>query len=74
MVCGADVFDPSAISVLHCMQRCVRQAYLCGDDLLTSKNFDHRKQWLEDRLRQLAAGFGIDVLAKTLSSTGQGGK
>ena len=27
------------------------------------KNFDHRKRWIEDKLKQLAANFGIDLLA-----------
>jgi REP element-mobilizing transposase RayT len=35
---------------------------LCGDDPLTGINYDHRKAWLEDRLRFLAGLFGIDVL------------
>ena len=30
---------------------------------MTGKNFDHRKVWIEDRLQQLAAAFGIDLLA-----------
>ena len=29
----------------------------------TGKNFDHRKRWIEDKLQQLAANFGIDLLA-----------
>jgi hypothetical protein len=33
-----------------------------GDDHLTQKNFDHRKKWFEDKLKQLASNFGIDLL------------
>ena len=58
----ADVFDPLQVSVFHCIQRCVRRCFLCGQDPYTGKNFDHRKAWLEDRLRELARWFGIDVL------------
>lgn len=52
----------------HCMVRCVRRAYLCGDDPLTGKNYDHRKQWAIQRLRQLASVFAINVCAYTFLS------
>ena len=57
----ADVFDPHKVSVFHCIQRCVRRCFLCGDDPYSGRNFDHRKAWLEERLRYLARWFGIDV-------------
>ena len=51
----AVVFDPGEVSVFHCINRCVRRCFLCGHDPLTGNNFDHRKQWLDDRFRLLAA-------------------
>lgn len=57
-----DVFDPRTVSVFHCLNRCVRRCFLCGDDPLTGRNFDHRKVWLEERIQFLARWFGIDVL------------
>jgi REP element-mobilizing transposase RayT len=49
--------------VYHCFSRCVRRAFLYGFDPLTQRDFSHRKVWLVDRLRYLAAIFAMDVCA-----------
>ena len=64
----ADLVDPTEVAAFHCINRCVRRSYLCGDDPLTARNYDHRKQWLERRLEFLAAQFGVDVLGFAILS------
>jgi hypothetical protein len=64
------VFDAENVGVYHCISRCVRRAFLCGtdSDSVTTRCFDHRKEWLQARLAFLAGRFGIDVLGFAIMS------
>ncbi len=37
----------------HCICRCVRRAFLCGEDSYSGKNYEHRRGWVLERLREL---------------------
>ncbi|WP_212721283.1 transposase [Zooshikella ganghwensis] len=52
----------------HCICRCVRRAFLCGDDRVTGQNFDHRKAWMVERLTELVKVFAIDICAYAVMS------
>ncbi|MCU7922741.1 MAG: transposase [Candidatus Thiodiazotropha sp. (ex Dulcina madagascariensis)] len=52
----------------HCVSRCVRRAWLCGEDPLTGHSFEHRRQWIQDKLFELAGIFAIDVCSYAVLS------
>lgn len=56
-----EIVHEGAVGVYHVYNRCVRRAFLCGEDPLTGQNYDHRRDWITAMERQLAALFGIDI-------------
>ena len=62
------VFEPAEVGVYHCVNRCVRRAFLCGTDAQTGKCYEHRKGALQQRLKLLAGQFAVDVLGFAIMS------
>ncbi|CAM4132720.1 transposase [Vibrio neonatus] len=52
----------------HCVSRCVRQSYLCGHDYKKRTCYNHRKQWVEQKLIALTYCYCIDVCAYAIMS------
>lgn len=57
-----------ATAYYHCVSRCVRRAYLCGTDVLTGQCYEHRRQWVEDKLIAIGRIFAIDICAYAIMS------
>jgi hypothetical protein len=64
----SEQFDPSEVSVVHTIQRCVRRAYLTGVDQQSGKDFSFRREWVRRRLEALASVFAVDVLTYAVMS------
>ena len=52
----------------HVVSRCVRKSFLCGTDHTTGKSYEHRRSWIENRVRILSSIFNIETCSYTVMS------
>ena len=55
------LIEPGAPGHFHIVSRCVRRSFLCGRDPLSGNDYSHRKQWILNRVAQLAPSYALDV-------------
>lgn len=55
-------------SYYHCVSRCVRRSFLCGQDPLTNVNYEHRRGWIEAKIHALAHVYCIEICAYAIMS------
>ncbi len=63
-----ELVDIETTPYYHCICRCVRRAFLCGEDSFTGKSYEHRKPWVLQRLRFLQSIFSIELCAYAIMS------
>ncbi|MHC4390094.1 MAG: transposase [Planctomycetota bacterium] len=56
-----DIVSKGVVSTYHCVHRCVRRAFLCGYDARTGRSYEHRKEWVRERLRLLSTVFAVEL-------------
>ena len=63
-----NLIDTASTRYYHCIARCVRRAWLCGLDHHSGKNYEHRRQWVTERLQLLVNIFAIEICAYAILS------
>ena len=64
----SQIAPPDVAGTFHCVQRCVRRAFLCGVDHYSGLSFEHRRGWIEERIRLIAECFAVSVHAYAVMS------
>lgn len=63
-----EVLADGDVQLVHCVNRCVRRAFLCGTDPITGTDYEHRRELIRCRLEFLAGVMGVEVLGYAVMS------
>ncbi|TVU86608.1 transposase [Pseudoalteromonas neustonica] len=61
----------AATKYYHCVSRCIRRAFLCGEDCFTGKSYEHRRGGEGKLLALVAKTFCIYVCAYAVMNNQQ---
>jgi putative transposase len=64
----AHLVDAENGGLYHCLSRCVRRAWLYGEDAASGRSFEHRKEWVEHCLLNLASIFTVNLFGYAVLS------
>ena len=56
-----DIVIEGEVGIYHCVSRCVRRAFLCGEDPVSGRDLGHRKDWIRDRLKLLIECMAVEL-------------
>ena len=57
----AEIVHQGEVEVFDVWTRCLRRAFLCGNDPLTGRDYEYRRQWIHGFQQQLAGLFGVEI-------------
>ena len=64
----AHLVDADNGGFYHCISRCVRRGWLCGQDAVSGRSFEHRRDWVEARMLELADVFAVNLFGYAVMS------
>ena len=63
-----EMVEPDEVQAFHITSRCVRRAFLCGQDSYSGKDFSHRRKWIQDLTMDLIRYFCLEMIAMSIMS------
>ena len=62
------LIDANATPFYHVINRYVRRAFLCGEDKLTGRSYEHRRGWIVDKIIEIVLTQGLNRQIRRMAS------